>query len=45
MLNFKSLIAVATITTLAAMSIAQAAGQLGRKTLYQPKTVASGAKR
>ena len=37
MLNFKSLIAVAAITTLAAMSIAQAAGQPGRKTVHQPK--------
>jgi hypothetical protein len=41
MLNFKSLIAVAAITTLAAMSIAQAAGQPGRKTVHQPKIVAS----
>jgi hypothetical protein len=42
MLNFKSLIAVAA---LAAMSIAQAAGQPGRKTVHQPKIVASGTKR
>jgi hypothetical protein len=41
MLNFNLLIAVAAITTLAAMSIAQAAGQPGRKTVHQPKIVAS----
>jgi hypothetical protein len=41
MLNSKSLNTVAAITTLAAMSIAQAAGQPGRKTVHQPKIVAS----
>lgn len=41
MLNFRSLIAVAAITTVAAMSVAQAAGQPGRKTVHQPKIVAS----
>lgn len=39
MLNFKSLIAVAAITTVAAMSVAQAAGQPGRKIVHQPKMV------
>jgi hypothetical protein len=41
MLNSKSLNTVAAITTLAAMSIAQGAGQPGRKTVHQPKSVAS----
>jgi hypothetical protein len=39
MLNLKSLIAVAAITTVAAMSVAQAAGQPGRKIVHQPKIV------
>ena len=37
MLNFKSLIAVAAITTVAMASIAQAAGNNGRKTVQRPK--------
>ena len=41
MLNFRSLIAVAVITIVATMSIAQAAGQPGRKAVHQPKIVAS----
>ena len=41
MLNFRSLIAVAAITTVATMSIAQAAGHPGRKTIHQPKIVTS----
>jgi hypothetical protein len=40
MLKVRSLIAVAAITTVAAMSIAQAAGHPGRKTVHQPKIVA-----
>jgi hypothetical protein len=41
MLNFKSLIAVAAITTFAMMSIAQAAGTSGRKIVRTPKISAS----
>jgi hypothetical protein len=41
MLNFKSLIAVAAITTLATMSIANAGQRDGRKTGQQPKMFAS----
>jgi hypothetical protein len=37
MLNFRSLIAVAAITSLAVMSIAQGGDQPGRKTVHQPK--------
>lgn len=37
MLSLKSLIAVAAITTLAMTSIAQAAGQPGRKTVHRAK--------
>jgi hypothetical protein len=39
--GFKSLVAVAAITTLATMSIAQAAGHPGRKTVHQPRMIAS----
>jgi hypothetical protein len=41
MLNLKSLVAVAAISTVAMMSIAQAAGQPGRKTVHQPKIIFS----
>jgi hypothetical protein len=43
MLNFKSLIAVAAITTIATMSIAQAAGTAGRKMVHAPKTMSANA--
>jgi hypothetical protein len=40
MLNPRSLIAVAAITTVAMMSVVQAAGQPGRKIVHQQKLVA-----
>ena len=39
--GFKSLVAVAAITTVATMSIAQAAGHPGRNTVHQPRMMAS----
>lgn len=41
MLNFKSLVVVAAISTVAMMSIALAASTSGRKTVHQPKIFAS----
>jgi hypothetical protein len=41
MLNLRSLVAVAAITTLAMMSVVQAEGQPGRKIVHQPELVAS----
>jgi hypothetical protein len=45
MFNFRSLIAVAAITTVAVMSIAEAGDQPGRRAVYQPKILGSAAAR